>query len=94
MNNNRKITFTEKCRKWFKGFGDTAAAFLLKIGLTANAVTVIGCLGHIAACWLAYTGRFTWAGILLILFAIFDFFDRTMARMSTGGKGTKCNPET
>lgn len=89
MNNNRKITFTEKCRKWFKGFGDTAAAFLLEIGLTANTVTVIGCLGHIAACWLAYTGRFTWAGILLILFAVFDFFDGTMARMSTGGKGTK-----
>ena len=89
MNNNRKITFTEKCRKWFKGFGYTAAAFLLKIGWTANAVTVIGCLGHIAACWLAYTGRFTWAGLLLILFAVFDFFDGTMARMSTGGKGTK-----
>ena len=89
MSENRKITFTEKCRKWFKGFGETAAAFLLKIGLTADAVTVIGCLGHIAACWLAYQGHFTWAGVLLILFAVFDLFDGTMARMSTGGKGTK-----
>ncbi len=89
MNENRKITFTEKCRKWFKGFGDTAADFLLKIGLTANTVTVIGCLGHIFACWLAYTGHFTWAGVLLIVFAVFDFFDGTMARKATGGKGTK-----
>ncbi len=89
MKEERKITFTEKCRKWFKGFGDAAAKFLLSIGLTANAVTVIGCLGHIGACWLAYKGKFTWAGILLILFAVFDFFDGTMARMSTGGKGTK-----
>ncbi len=89
MSEERKITFTEKCRKWFKGFGDGAAAFLLKIGLTANAVTVIGCLGHVFACWLAYNGKFTWAGVLLILFAVFDFFDGTMARMSTGGKGTK-----
>lgn len=89
MSENRKITFTEKCRKWFKGFGDTAAAFLLKIGLTANAVTIIGCLGHIGAFWLAYKGHFTWAGILLIIFAVFDFFDGTMARMATNGKGTK-----
>ena len=89
MSEGRKITFTEKCRKWFKGFGDTAAAFLLKLGLTANMVTVIGCLGHIGACWLAYKGHFTWAGVMLILFAVFDFFDGTMARMSTGGTGTK-----
>ena len=89
MSENRKITFTEKCRKWFKGFGDSAASFLLKIGLTANAVTVIGCLGHIGACWLAYKGMFTWAGVLLIVFAVFDFFDGTMSRMVTNGKGTK-----
>ena len=89
MSEERKITFTEKCRKWFKSFGDTAAAFLLKIGLTANAVTLIGCLGHVFACWLAYTGHFTWAGGLLIVFAVFDFFDGTMSRMVTNGKGTK-----
>jgi CDP-diacylglycerol--glycerol-3-phosphate 3-phosphatidyltransferase len=89
MSDERKITFTEKCRKWFKGFGDTCAAFLLKIGLTANMVTVIGCLGHIGASWLAYKGKFFWAGVLLILFAVMDFFDGTMARMATGGKGTK-----
>ena len=89
MSEKRSVTFTEKCRKWFKGFGDAAASFLLKIGLTADAVTVIGCLGHIFACWLAYKGYFTWAGVLLIVFAVFDFFDGTMARMATGGKGTK-----
>ena len=89
MSENRKITFTEKCRKWFKGFGDSAASFLLKIGLTANAVTILGCLGHVGACWLAYKGMFTWAGVLLIVFAVFDFFDGTMSRMVTNGKGTK-----
>lgn len=89
MSEERKITFTEKCRKWFKGFGDGAAAFLLKLGLTANMVTVIGCVGHIGAAYLAGTGKFFWAGVLLILFAVFDFFDGTMARMATNGKGTK-----
>lgn len=88
MNEEQKITFTEKCRKWFKGFGDTCAAFLLKIGLTADMVTIIGCVGQLFAAWLIGTEHFTWAGVLLIVFAIFDFFDGTMARMSTNGKGT------
>ena len=89
MSKERKITFTEKCRVWFKSFGDSCAAFLLKCGLTANMVTIIGCVGHVFAAYLAGTGRFTWAGVLLICFAVFDFFDGTMARMSTGGTGTK-----
>ena len=89
MSGERKITFTEKCRKWFKGFGDTAAAFLLKIGLSANQVTIIGCLGHIGAGWLAYKGHFFWAAVLILIFAVFDFFDGTMSRMVTDGKGTK-----
>lgn len=89
MTEERKITFTEKCRKWFKGFGDTCARFLLKMGLTANAVTVIGCVGQIGVAYLIGIGQFTWAGVLLIVFAIFDFFDGTMARLSNDGKGTK-----
>ena len=89
MSESRKVTFTEKARKWFKGFGDAAASFFLKIGLSANQVTVIGCLGHIGAAYLAWKGHFFWAGILLILFAVMDFVDGTMARMATGGTGTK-----
>ena len=86
---NQKMTFTEHCRIWFKGFGNTCAAFLLKIGLTANTVTVIGCIGHLIPCWLIFHSRFFWAGILLGVFSILDFIDGTMARMSTGGEGTK-----
>lgn len=85
----RKITFTEHMRVWFKWLADGAADFLLKLGLSANTVTVIGCLGHIIAAYFAATGRFWVAGLLLILFAIFDFIDGTMARKATGGSGTK-----
>lgn len=83
------VTFSDKCRVIFKNFGETCSRFLLKIGLTANAVTIIGCVGHIGAAYLAAIGQFTWAGILLVFFAITDFFDGTMSRLSTGGKGTK-----
>ena len=82
-------TFSDQCRIWFRGFGETCSRFLLKIGLTANTVTIIGCAGHIIAAYLAAMGQFTWAGILLVFFAVTDFFDGTMARLSTGGKGTR-----
>ena len=84
-----KITFSDRCRVWFKQFGDICSRFLLKIGLSANAVTIIGCIGHLFAAYLAAVGQFTWAGILLLFFAVTDFFDGTMSRMTTGGKGTK-----
>ncbi len=82
-------TFTDLWRGWFKRFGEVCARFLLRIGLTANAVTIIGCAGHVVAAWLAATGHFTWAGILLVFFAVTDFFDGTMARLSNDGKGTE-----
>lgn len=82
-------TFSDQCRIWFRGFGETCSRFLLKIGLTANTVTIIGCAGHIIAAYLVAMGHFTWAGILLVFFAVTDFFDGTMARLSTEGKGTR-----
>jgi len=84
-----KKTFSDQCRVWFKQLGDTCSRFLLKIGLSANAVTIIGCFGHLFAAYLAAVGLFTWAGVLLLFFAVTDFFDGTMSRMTTGGKGTK-----
>lgn len=87
--NETYTTFTDKMRARFKTFGESCAAALLKIGLTANAVTLIGCAGHIIAAVLIAFGHFTSAGILLIFFAATDFFDGTMARMTNGGKGTK-----
>jgi len=82
-------TFSDKCRVWFKQFGDVCSRFLLRIGLTANAVTIIGCVGHLFAAYLAAIGQFTWAGVLLLFFAVTDFFDGTMSRMANNGKGTR-----
>lgn len=87
--NESYSTFTDKMRARFRTFGESCAAALLKIGLTANGVTLIGCAGHILAAVLIAFGHFTSAGVLLIFFAVTDFFDGTMARMTTNGKGTK-----
>ena len=87
--NDKKMTFTDRCRIWIKGIVDPIASFLLKIGLTANAVTVIGCVGQLIPCWFIFQGKFLCAGILLAVFAVSDVIDGTMAKMSNGGTGTK-----
>lgn len=87
--NDDKVTFTDRCRIRIKCIVDPIASFLLKIGLTANAVTVIGCVGQLIPCWLIIQGKFFWAGILLAFFAVSDVIDGTMAKMSNGGTGTK-----
>lgn len=89
QNQNTYKTFSDQCRVVFKSFGETCSRFLLKIGLSPNTVTVVGCAGHIGAAYLAAVGHFTWAGILLVFFAVTDFFDGTMSRMKNEGKGTK-----
>ncbi len=84
-----KQTLSDKLRKWFKGVGDAGAKFLLKLGLTPNAVTIIGCVGHLGVFWAGYKGYFPLTWLLLFVFSVLDFFDGTMARMISGGKGTK-----
>ena len=84
-----KTTLSDRFRVWFRGLGEAGAKFLLRLGLTANMATIIGCVGHIGAFWTAYRGRFRLTCLLLLVFSLFDFFDGTMARMTTGGKGSK-----
>jgi CDP-diacylglycerol--glycerol-3-phosphate 3-phosphatidyltransferase len=59
---------------------------LLKIGLTANWVTVIGTIAAvIASLTLIPTGHLFAACVTLIAFVLFDTIDGTMARLSTKG---------
>ena len=84
-----KPTLSGRLRIWFRGFGNAGAKALLKLGLTPNMVTIIGCAGHIGVFWCAYKGLFPLAVPLILIFSLLDFLDGTMARMTTGGKGTK-----
>ncbi|MCE5209311.1 MAG: CDP-alcohol phosphatidyltransferase family protein [Chloroflexi bacterium] len=72
--------FTDLLREKFKKIIDPTASFLLKTGLTPNMVTLIGCVGHIGAAFLAASGRFTWAGLVILLTAPMDALDGAMAR--------------
>jgi CDP-diacylglycerol---glycerol-3-phosphate 3-phosphatidyltransferase len=78
---NPTPTFTDRLRLLFKGIIDPIAAFLNSIGLTPNAVTLLGLAGTTAAAYLLSQGKMTIGAIVLFLFVIVDVFDGTMARL-------------
>ena len=60
--------------------------FLLRIGITANWLTLIGALGSsISALYFFSKGDFFLGTILVSVFALSDLFDGTMARLSEKG---------
>ena len=58
-----------------------------RLGLTPNALTVIGFLGTCIAAWAAASQLWLLAGVLILVFGIFDLFDGTLARAT--GRATK-----
>lgn len=59
------------------------ARFLLRLGVTPDAVTLTGTIGTCAAAlWLAPQGRLIAAALIVTVFALCDLLDGTMARMS------------
>ena len=58
-----------------------------RLGLTPNALTVIGFLGTAAAAWAAADRQWLIAGVLVLVFGIFDLFDGALARAT--GQATK-----
>jgi CDP-diacylglycerol--glycerol-3-phosphate 3-phosphatidyltransferase len=62
------------------------ARWLLKIGVTPNAITIVGALGSsISAVILFGDGRFFLGSVLVTIFILSDLFDGTMARLSNTG---------
>ncbi len=62
---------------------DPIARALLRLGISANWVTVIGTVGVCTTALVTFTqGNFLLGTIVIALFAIFDLLDGTMARLS------------
>jgi CDP-diacylglycerol--glycerol-3-phosphate 3-phosphatidyltransferase len=75
-------SFETFLRKTFKGLLDAVAGFLLKIGLTPNAVTLFGVVFSAGVAVLLALGHITWGGVLMVLAAPMDALDGSMARLS------------
>jgi CDP-diacylglycerol--glycerol-3-phosphate 3-phosphatidyltransferase len=59
---------------------------LLRLGISANAVTTIGALGTIISALLTFVhGRFFLGTLLIVFFVLFDLLDGTIARLSQKG---------
>jgi phosphatidylglycerophosphate synthase len=65
-----------------RGIAIPFAAFLGRLGLTPNGLTVIGFIGTCFAALAAGSGWWLASAILVLAFGIFDLFDGTLARVS------------
>ncbi len=74
-------TFSDLLRVRFKGVLDPIGAFLNNIGLTPNAMTLLGLAGHIGAAYLLARGEMLWGGVVVMVMGPFDALDGTMARL-------------
>lgn len=60
-----------------------AGHFLMNLGLSANAITIIGTVGvSAAALWFFPTGEFFTGTLVILLFVFSDLLDGTVARLS------------
>lgn len=76
-----KPTFTDQLRRIFKGILDPTGAFLNRIGLTPNAITLLGLAGTTVGAYILSQGNMTLGGIVLLISVLVDALDGTMARL-------------
>ena len=60
----KKLTFTDKMRHGFRWLLDPIVAFLNRLGLRPNTVTLFGLVGTAAGAVLIAFGQMTWAGLI------------------------------
>jgi CDP-diacylglycerol--glycerol-3-phosphate 3-phosphatidyltransferase len=77
----RAKTFTDYMRVWFKGILDPIGAFLNRIGVTPNMMTMLGLLGNMAGAWFLSQGNMFLGGVFVLVCTPFDALDGTMARL-------------
>ena len=76
-----KLTFTDRLRVWFKWFLDPVGNFLNRMGLTPNAMTILGLAGNTIGAFFLSQGEMTKGGLFVLLMTPVDALDGTMARL-------------
>lgn len=77
----KKKSFTDHMRVLFKGILDPIAAFINRLGITPNTMTILGLLMNVGAAYLLSQGEMFWGGMLVLIGGPFDALDGTMARL-------------
>ena len=77
----KRLTFTDQLRVLFKGMLDPIGAFLNRLGLLPNQMTILGLIGNSIGALLIAQGQLTLGGIVILLMGPVDALDGTMARL-------------
>lgn len=75
------LTFTDLMRTAFKGVLDPIAAFLNRLGLMPNTMTLLGLAGNAIGAFFLAQGQMTLGGVLILLMGPVDALDGSMARL-------------
>ncbi len=76
-----KPTLTDLLRLRFKGVLDPVGAFLNRLGLAPNTLTLMGLAGNAIGALLLTQGLFLAGGLIVLLMGPIDALDGTMARL-------------
>jgi phosphatidylglycerophosphate synthase len=76
-----KKTLTDYLRLWFKWFLDPLAGLFNRLGLTPNAMTMLGLLGNTVGAYFLAHGEMLTGGLFVLLMTPIDALDGTMARL-------------
>jgi CDP-diacylglycerol---glycerol-3-phosphate 3-phosphatidyltransferase len=78
---NPKPTFSDRLRLIFKSILDPIGAFLNRLGLTPNTITLLGLAGTTVGAYFLALGKITTGAFILLISVLVDAFDGTMARL-------------
>ena len=76
-----RLTFTELLRIRFKHILDPVGAFLNRLGIAPNTLTLAGMIGNFIGALFLARGSFLVGGIILLVMGPLDALDGTMARL-------------
>lgn len=74
-------TFTDQMRVRLKGTLDPIGAFLNKLGISPNMMTLLGLLGNVVGAVFLARGEMFVGGLFMLICTPFDALDGTMARL-------------
>lgn len=77
----QRLTFSDQMRVVFKGVLDPIGAFLNRLGIYPNTMTLLGLAGNVIGAVLIALGYMTVGGIIVMLMGLIDTLDGTMARL-------------
>jgi CDP-diacylglycerol--glycerol-3-phosphate 3-phosphatidyltransferase len=77
----KRLTLTDQMRVRFKGLVDPVGAFLNRLGLMPNTMTILGLIGNTVGAVFLALGQMTIGGLIILLMGPIDALDGTMARL-------------